>query len=345
MPTCSRSSEPFGPFALSPVVGSYCYFVHHPNQNCFVLNDGVVVQAGTQIRAEAHVGGHDFGGYPAGLCEAVYPACDSDAGEVQVTDGNPLSGCHVTGASCGAVSGGVVDDDGTACECNPTTHEGTFPTCTAITGTRTVSVSISANGVVVATVDGTVIAEGESTVAMALSAVTFTATPTVGYYVSAWTGDCEGTGDVGVDGATTTETCVLNPGNNDVAAGATFSAITDLQRITADEVFEDCAAAGGSYYGVDRDGNIVGATNGTLYCGSDGCVGNPVNFCWFFPRANRCYSVRPGFSIPQGVSLIYDDEGTIDISATCDLRYPDCAAQGKTDRIPGNELSGCVDSE
>ena len=347
---CSRSSEPFGSFALSPAVGSYCYFLHHPNRNCFVLNDGVVVQAGTQIRAEAHVAKHDFGGYPAGLCDAVYPACDSDIGEVNM-DGHLLSGCHVTDASCGGiVSGGIANDDGSACECDPATHEGTFPVCTAITGTRTVSVSISDNGVVVATVGGTIVAEGGSADFPGLAAVTFIATPTVGYYVSAWTGDCDGPGDVGVDGVTTTETCVLNPGTADVEAGATFTGITDNQRITAAEVAEDCAAAGGRLHGVNNDGTLSphNTQGGTYYSFPGGFEGNhPINVCFIGGVPGRCYSVRPGFvPIPADATLYsyYNDEASIPLSATCDNRYPDCAAQGKTERLPGNELSGCVDS-
>ena len=357
---CSRGSEPFGPLtelspgAGLPHVGSYCYFVPNPNlpdRDCFVLNDGVVIQAGTRLRGEGHLNGvSDFGGYPAGLCDAVYPACDSDIGEVNI-DGHLLSGCHVTDASCGGiVSGGIANDDGSACECDPASHEGTFPVCTAITGTRTVSVSISDNGVVVATVGGTIVAEGGSADFPGLAAVTFIATPTVGYYVSAWTGDCDGPGDVGVDGVTTTETCVLNPGTADVEAGATFTGITDNQRITAAEVAEDCAAAGGHLHGVNNDGTLSphNTQGGTYYAFPGGFESNhPINVCFIGGRDGRCYSVRPGFvPIPADATLYsyYNDEASIPLSATCDNRYPDCAAQGKTERIPGNELSGCVDS-
>ena len=108
-------------------VGRYCIFSGNDVPNCYIIHDGKVPTTGVLI--ESHPGTTAFGVYPAGLCENLYPACDSTIGAVQVTDGNPFSGCHHTDESCQSVDGNsVAATDKTACECP---NGGTFPACNA----------------------------------------------------------------------------------------------------------------------------------------------------------------------------------------------------------------------
>ena len=73
------------------------------------------------------------------------------------------------------------------------------------------------------------IVEGGNGNARTDEAVTFTATPEAGYYVSGWTGDCDnnssaGTGE-GDNTGGTAKSCVVEAGSSDVLAGATFAAV------------------------------------------------------------------------------------------------------------------------
>ena len=93
---------------------------------CYVVEDGEVVKTGEELVSNQSV---SQGVYPEKLCETLHPACDSTIGAVQVTDGNPFSGCHHTDESCQSVDGNsVAATDKTACECP---NGGTFPACNA----------------------------------------------------------------------------------------------------------------------------------------------------------------------------------------------------------------------
>ena len=127
------------------------------------------------------------------------------------------------------------------------------------------------------------------------------------------------------------------------------------ERITAEEVAADCAAAGGVFNGVDNNGVVHGddtfTGSGTFILKLNPVrvdVSNPVNYC-YRPNsdiAQSCYSIRPGFAVPQGADLRDGYADGIDHSKTCDSVHSACdSTAGKTERIAGNELSGCVDSE
>ena len=88
---------------------------------------------------------------------------------------------------------------------------------------RSVSVSVSDNGSVVATVSGVEVGESGSAESSATVPVTFVATPDASYYVTVWTGACAGLGTTGEsDAPGTSQSCVVSAGSGDIAAGATF---------------------------------------------------------------------------------------------------------------------------
>ena len=115
------------------IIGRLCFVfaatVQNPNlhrPSCYIISDGKVVETGEEIVSQT---GASQGEYPANLCETRHPACDSTTGAVQVTDGDPFSGCHHTDESCQSVDGNsVAATDKTACECP---NGGTFPACNA----------------------------------------------------------------------------------------------------------------------------------------------------------------------------------------------------------------------
>ena len=193
----SGLSSPFATLGTgvgAGAIGSFCFLLADQDRNCFVLNDGVVVETGT-VLGDTTPGSQvrSFGAYPSGLCDVVYPDC-GESGQVAVEADNPLFGCMdppsglrpvnfsrlLFGGSMSAAVGGVEIDSGDLAE------------------------------------------EGAE--------VTFTATPSgAGFYVSEWTGDCENnpTAETGVGDAAggAAKVCVVvADGRSEVSAGAVFAA-------------------------------------------------------------------------------------------------------------------------
>ena len=100
----------------------------------------------------------------------------------------------------------------------------------------------------------------------------FTATPTVGYYVSGWTGDCENNATAttgGDDAPGTPQTCEVAPGSADVAAGATFAAIADCSPLN--RVNETATTCGACELG-RATADSGDADDGTVACSVETCA-------------------------------------------------------------------------
>ena len=193
----SGLSSPFATLGTgvgAGAIGSFCFLLADQDRNCFVLNDGVVVETGT-VLGDTTPGSQvrSFGAYPAGLCDVVYPDC-GESGQVAVEADNPLFGCM-----------------------DPPS------------GSRPVNFSrLLFGGSMSAAVGGVAIDSGD--LAEEGAEVTFTATPSgAGFYVSEWTGDCEnnptaatGVGDAA--GGAAKVCVVVADGRSEVAAGAVFAA-------------------------------------------------------------------------------------------------------------------------
>ena len=193
----SGLSSPFATLGTgvgAGAIGSFCFLLADQDRNCFVLNDGVVVETGT-VLGDTTPGSQvrSFGAYPSGLCDVVYPDC-GESGQVAVEADNPLFGCM-----------------------DPPS------------GSRPVNFSrLLFGGSMSAAVGGVGIDSGD--LAEEGAEVTFTATPSgAGFYVSEWTGDCENnpTAETGVGDAAggAAKVCVVvADGRSEVSAGAVFAA-------------------------------------------------------------------------------------------------------------------------
>ena len=183
-------------------------------------------------------------------------------------------------------------DDGDTCECDGgyrvaagSSSSGTDVVCEL----RGVSVSDGPNdgGAVSANWASATnpIGEGGNGNARTDEEITFTATPEAGYYVSGWTGDCDGNSSAGTgegdDAGGTAKTCVVEAGSSDVLAGATFAAVRNCvseNRKEADGVLscgtcvDDYEETGGSCSActVSNSGSTGGAA-----CGCDSGFADP----------------------------------------------------------------------
>ena len=179
-----------------PAVGSFCHLANDPSRNCFVLDDGIVILAGTtlmDVTPDSVV--PSFGAYPAGLCDVVYPDC-ADGGQVPVETGNPLSGCA-----------------------DPP------PRPRRVNFTR-----LPPGGSMAAAVNGTAINSGD--VAPLGAEVVFSARPSgAGFYVSEWTGACAAEAnptraETGADDAAggAPKVCAITvDGRSDIQVGVVFA--------------------------------------------------------------------------------------------------------------------------
>ena len=140
---------------------------------------------------------------------------------------------------------------------------------------RSVSVSVSDNGSVVATVSGVEVGEGGSAESSAAVPVTFVATPDASYYVTVWTGACAGLGTTGEsDAPGTSQSCVVSAGSGDIAAGATFAEAAPCgsrNRIQAD------ATTCGACIDDHETTNPADANNGEATCNPVSTSGCPDN--------------------------------------------------------------------
>ena len=169
------------------------------------------------------------------------------------------------------------------------------------------------------------------------SAVTLSANPADGYYVSAWTGCAstpENTGD-DMDGDPKTCELVTARGVNPIW-GVTFQqqGLSEAQRITTADLATYCV----------NESNEAG----TVYLdkfGYSSPSGTEFWYCAFYGVAGKsCYSLAPGAVLAAGTLLFHGDDGAIDRADTCDSVHPECGT-GQTQRITGNPLSGCVAEE
>ena len=140
---------------------------------------------------------------------------------------------------------------------------------------RSVSVSVSDNGSVVATVSGVEVGEGGSAESSAAVPVTFVATPDASYYVTVWTGACAGLGTTGEsDAPGTSQSCVVSAGSGDIAAGAAFAEAAPCgsrNRIQAD------ATTCGACIDDHETTNPADANNGEATCNPVSTSGCPDN--------------------------------------------------------------------
>ena len=265
-----------------------------------------------------------------------------------ITSGAAGNGGPTVCEAC--VNGSRAGRDDNRCDCE---YGWTGRLCGEV-ATRPVSVVASAGGGTVAAMfSGGQVSEGESTQAPITVAVTFTATPADGRYVSAWNGDCApeanpSRADIGVafrGGPAEARECVVSDGDSAVSVGATFSATlsqSEAQRVSAADVLDDCAAAGGTYYGPSNsDASITNKNRLAL---------NPIAYCHFGDDSPRnCYSLTPDETVVEGDELFYQgaDSGVINIASMCDSVHPPCdPSAGEMQSVDGNKLSGCeVDAE
>ena len=244
-----------------------CYLVTHPD-----------------FSADADsLDGKDFNSYSLSDSENCVAKFGGDcvSPQVRAVSGNRLEGCTTTNASCQLVDANSESDNSGGCTCtiggtfNPNSNSG----CNPPAGTRAVSVLVSDNGVVVATVSGAEVSESQATPSPVTEAVTFVATPDSDYYVSGWTGDCASdatptptTGTGSSDAGGVSQTCVVSAGDSDVEAGAVFSPVdcAGLNRaaVSGSDLCGECLR-GHSDAGGDPD---VGAcVSGSVGVGADAC--------------------------------------------------------------------------
>ena len=153
------------------------------------------------------------------------------------------------------------------CECNDR-FLGDGRTCNPA---RTVNLSPVVNGMLAAGWLHAVNVEDGELVPQSARLV-FTATPTVGYYVSGWTGDCENNATAttgGDDAPGTPQTCEVAPGSADVAAGATFAAIADCSPLN--RVNETATTCGACELG-RATADSGDADDGTVACSVETCA-------------------------------------------------------------------------
>ena len=235
---------------------------------------------------------------------------------------------------------------------------------TTVPQNRSVGVSASDDGVVSASWTGlaTPIAEGGSGDAPTTEAVTYTATPASGYYVSDWTGACatsanptsRTTGENDAAGAV--QTCVVPAGSDNISAGATFEAATDCSADGRSQVNATaCGSCTTGYWdGTTCDDTVFAQATFAAKCaavggGSDLGYGplrqngvEAIHVCVNIggdADADCIAILSPAFNSNEDV---FDNDGNVSFSGTptCADKFPACAGH-EEQVISGNALSGC----